>query len=163
MTTALLIAVVLLAVLTIFNLILVLGLIRRQRSLGTGQPMLTTPAGRRPGDFETSTVDGRGLSRDGLPGTALFGFFSTTCPACHDRLGDFREAAARHSGAAYAVVVRDGGAVEPMLAGLGDTPVVVEDPDGPVASAFGVQGFPAFVLVRAGVIESSGVRVPVPA
>ncbi|MER7277024.1 TlpA disulfide reductase family protein [Dactylosporangium sp. NPDC000244] len=164
MTTVLLVAVLLLAVLTVFNLVLVLGVIRRLRAFegrpDAGPPMLTAPAGTRVGDFTSSTVDGSEVS---LGSRALVGFFSTTCPACHERLGDFREAAARHSGAAFAVVVRDGGGVEPMLAGLGDTPVVVEDPDGPVASAFGVQGFPAFVLVRAGVIESTGVQVPVPA
>nr|BFE56114.1 hypothetical protein GCM10020063_006400 [Dactylosporangium thailandense] len=167
MTTVLLVAVLLLALLTVFNLVLVLGVIRRLRAFegrpDAGPPMLTASAGTRVGDFTSSTVDGREVSRGGLGSRALVGFFSTTCPACHERLGDFRAAAARHAGAAFAVVVRDGGAVEPMLAGLGDTPVVVEDPEGPVASAFAVQGFPAFVLVHAGVIESSGVQVPVPA
>ncbi|MEU7870513.1 hypothetical protein [Dactylosporangium sp. NPDC049140] len=171
MTTALLVAVVLLAALTVFNLVLVLGVVRRLRTFehragGPGErpPALTAPAGERVGDFTASTVDDRRLSRAALAGTTLFGFFSPNCSACHERLGDFRTAAARHSGDAYAVVVRDGGALEPVLAGLADTPVVLEEPDGPVARAFGVSGFPAFVLVReGGVIESTGLQVPVPA
>src|SRR6185369_14436984 len=70
MTTALLVAVVLLAALTVFNLVLVLGVVRRLRTFehragGPGErpPALTAPAGERVGDFTASTVDDRRLSR----------------------------------------------------------------------------------------------------
>jgi hypothetical protein len=171
MTTALLVAVVLLAALTVLNLILVLGVVRRLRTFETAHgapsafpPVLSRAVGERIDDFGASTVDERGLSRGALSGRTLFGFFSTDCSACHERLGDFRSAAARHTGDAVAVVVREGSAPEPLLAGLTGVAVVVEDPDGPVARAFGVRGFPAFVLVNEdGIIESTGIQVPVPA
>ncbi|WP_433205956.1 TlpA disulfide reductase family protein [Dactylosporangium sp. CS-047395] len=169
MTTALLVAVVLLAALTVFNLIVVLGVVRRLRSyeerlggLAEPAPVLSTHLGARVADFTASTVDDRPVSRAALSGTTLFGFFSPDCPACHERLGDFRATAARHPGDAYAVVVRDGGDLPTVLTALAGTPVILEDPEGPVATAFGVRGFPAFVLVDdEGLVESSGYQVPV--
>ncbi|MFI5913093.1 TlpA family protein disulfide reductase [Dactylosporangium sp. NPDC051541] len=168
MTTALLVAVMLLAALTLFNLIVVLGVVRRVRSYETrlggvaeAAPVLSTPVGARVAEFVTSTVDDRKVSRDTLSGTTLFGFFSPDCSACHERLGDFKATAARFPGDAYAVVIRDGGDLEPVLRGLGGTPVVLEDPEGPLSQAFGVRGFPAFVMVREeGVVESTGYLVP---
>ncbi|GAA3299127.1 redoxin domain-containing protein [Dactylosporangium vinaceum] len=168
MTTALLVAVVLLTLLTLFNLIVVLGVVRRVRSyeqrlggVAEAAPVLSTPVGERVAEFTASTVDDRKVSRDALSGTTLFGFFSPDCSACHERLGDFRATAARYDGDAYAVVVRDGGDLEPVLRGLGGTAVVLEEPGGPLAQAFGVRGFPAFVMVREeGVVESTGYLVP---
>jgi hypothetical protein len=168
LTTALLVAVILLTALTLFNLVVVLGVVRRVRSyeerlggVAEAAPVLSTPVGERVGEFTASTVDDRKVSRDALSGTTLFGFFSPDCSACHERLGDFRATAARYPGDAYAVVVRDGGDLDTVLTGLGGTPAVVEEPGGPMAEAFGVRGFPAFVMVReGGVVESTGYLVP---
>jgi Redoxin len=172
--TALLVAVLLLTALTVFNLVLVLGVVRRLRAyetrlgnLAEPPPVSTAMPGEPVADFAASTVDGQRLDRASLRGRTLIGFFSPDCPACHERLGDFRATAARHPGDVLAVVVDDGGDVAPVVGALGGTAgvtVVVEDPDGPVARAFGVRGFPAFVLVGdGGVVESVGYQVPVPA
>ena len=173
MNTALLVAVLLLTVLTVFNLVVVLGVVRRLRTyenrlgdLAEPPPVSTATLGEPVADFAASTVDGRTVGRDSLTGRTLVGFFSPDCPACHERLGDFRTAAVRHPGDVLAVVVDDGGDTAPVVGAFSGTgvAVVVEDPEGPVASAFGVRGFPAFVLVRdGGVVESVGYQVPVPA
>jgi peroxiredoxin len=171
MITVLLVAVVLLTALTLFNLVLVLGLVRRLRGyeirlsgLAEPAPVSTVRLGEPVGDFTASTVDGRTVDRTSLRGRTLVGFFSPDCPACHERLGDFRDAADRHNGDVLSVVVRDGGDSAPVLAALAGTSVVVEEPEGPVAHAFGVHGFPAFlVLTDGGVVESVGYQVPVPA
>ncbi|MFF5227959.1 TlpA family protein disulfide reductase [Dactylosporangium sp. NPDC000521] len=174
MTTALLVAVLLLTALTLFNLVVVLGVVRRLRAyenrlgdLAEPPPVSTATVGEPVADFSASTVDGRRVDRSSLTGQTLIGFFSPDCPACHERLGDFRAAAARHPGDVLAVVVDDGGDPAPVvgaLTGAGGVAVILEDPEGPVAGAFGVRGFPAFVLVRdGGVVESVGYQVPVPA
>ncbi|WP_213452002.1 TlpA family protein disulfide reductase [Rhizomonospora bruguierae] len=171
MTDALFVAVLFLAALTLFNLIVVLGVVRRLRSYETrlgavAEPPLvsTMAAGEQVGDFTASTVDDRVVSRASLGGPTLVGFFSPNCPACHERLGDFRAAADGHPGDVLAVVVRDGGDVAPVLSALAGTDVVIEEPEGPLARAFGVRGFPAFIAVREeGVVESVGFQVPVPA
>lgn len=174
MTTALLVAVLLLTVLTVFNLVVVLGVVRRLRSyetrlgdLAEPPPVSTATLGEPVADFTASTQDGRVVDRASLTGRTLIGFFSPDCPACHERLGDFQAAAARHAGDVLAVVVDDGGDATPVvgaLNGTGGVTVVIEEPDGPVTRAFGVRGFPAFVLVRdGGVVESVGYQVPVPA
>jgi hypothetical protein len=171
MTTALFVAVLLLTALTLFNLVVVLGVVRRLRAhearlgnLAEPPPVATVAAGERVGDFTAATVGERVVDRASLRGRTLVGFFSPDCPACHERLGDFRAAAARHPGDVLAVVVRDGGDVDPVLAALDGTDTIVEDGDGPMAKAFGVRGFPAFVLLRDdGVVESTGYLVPAPA
>jgi hypothetical protein len=172
--TALLVAVLLLTALTLLNLVVVLGVVRRLRSyehrlgdMAEPPPVSTATLGEPVTDFAASTVDGRRVDRASLHGQTLVGFFSPECPACHERLGDFRAAAVRHPGDVLAVVVDDGGDATPLVGALTDTSgvaVVVEDPEGPIARAFGVRGFPAFALVRdGGVVESVGYQVPVPA
>ncbi|MDG6106785.1 hypothetical protein Daura_29480 [Dactylosporangium aurantiacum] len=173
MNTALLVAVLLLTALTVFNLVVVLGVVRRLRAyenrlgdLAEPPPVATVRIGEPVADFVASTVDGQAVGRDSITGRTLVGFFSPDCPACHERLGDFRTAAVGHPGDVLAVVVDDGGDTGPVVGAFAGTgvAVVVEDPEGPVARAFGVRGFPAFVLVRdGGVVESVGYQVPVAA
>jgi len=173
-TTALLVAVLLLTALTLFNLVVVLGVVRRLRAyenrlgdMAEPPPVSSATVGEPVPDFTVSTVDGKVVDRASLTGQTLVGFFSPDCPACHERLGDFRAVALRHPGDVLAVVVDDGGDATPLVGALSGTSgvaVVVEDPEGPVVRAFGVRGFPAFVLVRdGGVVESVGYQVPVPA
>ncbi len=171
MVNALFVAVVLLTLLTLFNLVLVLGLVRRLRSheerlTGLAEPPAVTSVkpGQQVGDFTVSTVDGEVVKRGSLRGPTLVGFFSPNCSACHERLGDFVSVAARHPGDVLSVVVNDGGDTAPVVAALSATNVVVEDPEGPLGSAFGVHGYPAFIILTGdGVVESVGYQVPVPA
>lgn len=172
MTGFLLGTVVVLAVLWLLHLVVLLGVVRRLREyesrladLATAPPgVITLPVGGRIGRFETRAVDGRPVSSAALDDEILAGFFSPQCDACHDRIGDFREAAAAHAGTTLAVVVRDGGDTEALAAELdGAATVVIEEMGGALSSAFGVSGFPAFARVDAGgVLVAQGYEPPPP-
>jgi hypothetical protein len=171
---ALLAAVLLLTGLTLLNLALVFGVIRRLREhesrlsqLVNGQPavMRVQPGSRVP-TVTTRSVAGAELTiPDGRP--ALLGFFSPDCDACHERLPDFLAAATGYPGSVTAVVVSAGGddaALVAPLSSVAGVTVVVEEPGGPAAAALGVQGFPAFAQLDAdGVLRFQGFELPVPA
>jgi hypothetical protein len=174
-TEVLLAAVLLLTALSLLNLVLLLGVVRRLREhesrlaaaelagmAGEGPAELIAPVGSRVAEFSARTVDGRSLDKEALATPALVGFFSPGCDSCHERLPDFRRAAADNAGRALAVVVRDGADVDPLVGELERVAsVVVEDPDGPLTSAFGVRGFPVFALVgTGGTIEARGYQLP---
>lgn len=172
MTAVLLAAVLVLTALTLANLLLVFGVIRRLRSheerlSGLAEPTSATTlaVGERVADFDATTTTGRMLSRSTLDGYTLVGILSTTCDACHERLPTFVSTARRHP-ATIAVVVRDGGDVGGItghLDGVDGLDIVVEDPDGPMAKAFGVRGFPTFLLIDAeGTVRSQGFDLPLP-
>jgi hypothetical protein len=156
--------VVLLTVVSAVHLLLTFGLVRRLRDL---QARLSALASSTP-DVMTLRVGDRisqyaGLSVDGF---ALWGFFSPQCDACHERIPEFRAAAAAHHGSVVAVVVRDGGDVDSLVAELDGADrnghrVVVEDPSGPMTEAFGVHGFPAFAYVDPdGTVRYRGFDLP---
>jgi hypothetical protein len=167
-TNVLLGAVVVLAVLSLVNLLLILGVVRRLRDYDArlagggldGPALMRVEVGARVPDVTTQAVDGQAVR---LPAgePALVGFFSPECDACHERLDDFRRAVAAHRGPAVAVVVRDGGDVAALSAGLTGVSVVVEDLGGPVTAAFGVQAFPMFVHLDAdGRVLARGYELP---
>lgn len=171
MTTVLLGAVLLLTALTLLNLVLLLGVVRRLRehetriagiAEGGAEPEIMAPVGHRVGDFTAETVDGRQVDRATLGMPALVGFFSPACDVCHERVPDFRKAAEEHLGSVLAVVIRDGKDPAELVADLdGAASVVLDEPDGPVAAAFGVRGFPAFALVgEGGVVQARGYELP---
>jgi hypothetical protein len=92
--TAVVAALVVTNVLTVLNLLLLLGVIRRLRQ----QP--TLPAGGLPGPsalpvgtqieaFATTDTDGRLLRRDELPEGAIVGFFSPGCAPCEELIPKF--------------------------------------------------------------------------
>jgi len=170
MDQILLVAVLSLAALSLLNLVLLLGVVRRIRehearftTLAFGPPEVIAPVGHRVGDFTAVSVDGRPVASAALDGPTLVGFLSPGCDACHERLDDFQRAVAGHPGTALAVVVRDGGDTDSLVAGLaaGGATVVVEDVAGPLAAAFGVSGFPAFAILDAdGTIRARGYELP---
>ena len=172
MERVLLVAVIALTVLTLVNLLLVLGLVRRIREYEarglpeSGPPSeVMKPVGARIGAFSTRSVDGADVSNATLAGPSFAGFMSPGCDACHERLDDFRKAAAAHDGPVLAVVVRDGGDTGELAAALREVAtVVVEDIGGPVSAAFGVSGFPVFALLDAGgKVRASGYELPLAA
>jgi thiol-disulfide isomerase/thioredoxin len=128
-------------------------------------------AGQRIGDFAATTVDGSGISRATLIGTTMVGFFTPGCTPCKERLPLFIEQAQNHHrDQVLAIVAGTPEASADYVAKLGAVARVVrEDDPGPVATAFGVEGFPAFALIDAdGVVIASGTKLgalatPVPA
>jgi thiol-disulfide isomerase/thioredoxin len=154
-------AVGLVGALTLLNLVLTLGVIRRLRehtallSNRPEHPELMRPAGAQADEFAATTTDGEPVSRDLLTGRTLVAHLSTTCAPCRERLPEFLAVAAEFDGGrsqVLAVVSRsgDGDAVAAeyveRLAPVAR--VVVEFGRGPVATAFGVSGFPSFAVVE---------------
>ena len=112
------------------------------------------------------TLDGEPISAaTTADGRLLVGFFSVGCEYCTTQLPFFVEQARQHPGGrdrVFAVVVADDGQdPQPYLEPLaGVARVVREGSGGPVAHAFGVQGFPAFAMVDTSrVVLASGAEV----
>jgi hypothetical protein len=158
------------AVLTVFDLVLTMGVVRRLRAhtellarLTTGglaRKLIVEP-GQVPAVAEVTTVDGARVTTADL-GDTLVGFFSPTCTPCAERAPQFVEYARRRPGGrsrALAVVVSgpdtEPGALTTLLAPVAQ--VVVEPPEGPLATAFEVIGFPALCLLDStGTVLASG-------
>ncbi|WP_340383901.1 TlpA disulfide reductase family protein [Streptomyces sp. SS7] len=160
---------VLLGVLSLFNLVLSLGLIRRLRedtaktaARSAGPPVMHA-AGERVGAFRATATDGAMLSDALLRGApTLVGAFAQGCPECEERLPLFAEYAAGFQGGpghVVAVLVGDPDALRDKIAMLEPVArVVLEGKDGAVGSALGVRGYPAFgVLDDQAVVQASGV------
>lgn len=176
-------AVAVLGALGVVNLLLCVGIIRRLREhteildaqLGDGgsnrSPAPMYAVGQTIGDFDATTVDGTAVSRATLTGTTMVGIFTIGCTPCQERLPLFVEQAAHRDRAQVLAVVAgtpdDSADYVARLAAVAR--VVREDDDGPVTTAFGVEGFPSFALVDAdGVVLASGTKLgalamPVPA
>jgi hypothetical protein len=111
-------------VLTLANLLLLLGVIRRLRELSTA-------------------------SHDDLAGN-LVGFFTPGCPACVERLPEFiSHARQKTPDQTVAVLVGEPEELTEMIEPRAVAGVVLEPPQGPVAQAFEVKGFPALALLDA--------------
>lgn len=113
-------------------------------------PIMLT-AGSRVGSFTATTVSGDVVGTDALRGQTLIGFLSQSCPACAESLPAFLDRARLSPGGrddVLAVVVGDESTVDELRDRLAPVArVVVEHQSGPVARAFGVDGFPAFALL----------------
>jgi len=155
-------AVVLFGLLSLINLALTLGLLRRLRDHGgrtvppAGPPVVLT-AGSRPGSFSTATTDDEPVSDSTISG--LVGFFSAHCQPCHALVPRFCEEArelGRHN-----VLAVIGGADPELVEAL--TPVarvITEDIDGPVSTAFQNTWTPALYLLGTdGTVVATGGRI----
>jgi len=147
-----------LAAVTLLNLLLILGVVRRLRGQSpegshaadeAGPVMLAD--GEPVGSFAATATTGEVVDRERLTGTTLVGFFSPGCTACRDKLPDFvRRAAAMAGGRdrVIASITSREGAGASMVAALEPVAlVVVEQQENPVFIAFDVRGFPAYCLV----------------
>jgi hypothetical protein len=167
--------VVLVTVLCLFELILILGVIRRLRQHATildglargrgteGGPVagdLPQP-GAAVGAFHAVTVDGEVISHEDLHRPTTLAFLTSGCPACARQLSTLVASAGERERSATLVVVAGGGVGVPsMVEQLQPAArVVLEDFDGPLAMAFGVGSFPAFCEVREGRVTASAVDV----
>jgi hypothetical protein len=165
-------AVVVLAAMTLFNLLLSLGLVRRIRQYGdllaerqspaTAAPQLMHAVGSQISPFESATVDGDPVV---LAGRTIVAFFSPTCGGCEKAIGDFVPYAAEVSGGASQVLAvvagRGGETADRFVSMLSSVARVVREPEnGPASRAFGVSAVPVFgVLNDANTLEITGFRV----
>ncbi|WP_167530745.1 TlpA family protein disulfide reductase [Microbispora hainanensis] len=167
---------VLIGMLSALNLLLSVGVIRRLRehsaelatlrSGGTapnGGPFplgeVALPDGSPIGEFTAVTVDGEPVTLGTFGVRPLVGFFSPGCTPCEEQLPAFVEFATGRPGGRdtrLAVVVGTGEEAAKTVERLNPVAtVVVESDDGPVQKAFGVTGFPAFILVANGLVAAS--------
>jgi peroxiredoxin len=127
------------------------------------------PTGSKAPEFEATTVSGMRYSLADLTGSrSAVAFFSVSCTPCHTQLPEFVAYARTIPGGAsqvIAVVSGDGEHEREAAAHFTDelaavASVVVEPRQGPLATAFSVQGFPTFyALDESGRIEAGGVAV----
>ena len=137
-------------VLTLLNLLLLFGVIRRLREQPAhpGLPGPSAlPVGTQVDEFTTADADGRSLRRDDLPEGTVVGFFSPGCAPCEALVPQFVARAESLPGGretVLAVVVGPAGEAEGYVAQLSPVArVVVEEPSsGVLARAFHVPGYP---------------------
>ncbi|KOT41659.1 hypothetical protein ADK41_09965 [Streptomyces caelestis] len=155
-----------LVLLSLLNLVITFGVVLRMRehagllAEGGGEQRQNRMAGRpRPmgseaGPFTAGTIEGETVSRDTLLVPTVLGFLSPGCAPCEKAVPPMlRYAAAVPGGRDHVLVVISGppGEAADYAREFADVArVVVEEPDGPVQSAFAVDGFPAFGILGAG-------------
>lgn len=152
-------AVVVLAALTVLNLVLTAGVITRLKEHATR--LTGTPAdlsrveqplpvvGTTVAAYTADDVDGATVPpADRL---TLVAFLTPSCPPCKEQLPHFlRRAAGDRRDAVLAVVSGDGPEAERLAATVRPVArVVVEGHHGPVQQAFGASALPAFCLLDA--------------
>jgi peroxiredoxin len=166
-------AVIVIAGLTVLNLVLTMGTIRRlkehaeQINRSAGLTPVTQPLpkpGSRVADFTAVTTDGARVSRDLLASGTVVGFFSPRCTPCAEQLPEFVESVSNLLGGrskVLAVVAGEPAEAHSTVTTLEHVAqVVIEDHAGPVARAFGALATPAFCLVdAAGHIAVASTRV----
>lgn len=166
----------------VLNLLLTFGVVRRLREhndllaggagASRGVPTMTA-VGESVTPFTAAAVDGSVVSLDRFAGPTLVGVFGVGCDTCAEKLPVFVQHAGGFPGGprsvlALVVASDDDSAVAPYIAALAEVAVVVrENHHGPVSTALGVTGYPAFALVDAsGVVRASAAdpsRLPSPA
>jgi hypothetical protein len=160
---------VLVGVLSVLNLLLTFGVIRRLREHGQliadagigdgGRGAPTLPVGQRVAEFSGTTTDGIPVSRDLLSGHTLVAFLMTGCEPCQRRLPELVETARAWPGGrddTLVVVVGEGDAAAEYVDQVAPVTRVVLEPrgSGEITAALSVQGYPQF-----GVVDSSGTVV----
>lgn len=158
------VAVCALALLSLVHLLVTLAVVRRLRDhaillakrpgVAAGGPI--APAGTVVGAFAATSTAGEPIDLDDRAGPTLVGFFSPGCTPCREAMPGFLDSARGNGGgreSVLAVVVGDvAEAAEAAVYVDALTPVarvVIEPPEGPVAAAFGVTGYPALAVVAA--------------
>ncbi|GGV01431.1 hypothetical protein GCM10010495_10630 [Kitasatospora herbaricolor] len=171
-------AVVLIACLSVFNLVLTLAVARRSPGTATFDnepPANSLPDGSPLPEFNAHTHADGPISREDLRGEAIVGFFSTTCQPCREQAPEFARVVRDIPGGREQVLafVKGGGAAEAELVGL-LSPVarVVTEPAGHAgaSAAFGIVRWPSYLNVDAegritdrGQVSELAVPTPSPA
>jgi hypothetical protein len=150
-------------VLTLLNLLLVFGVIRRLKELQArldNQPPVPPaglPVGSPAPELTATTLAGPDVSTVDPARATLIGFFSPGCAPCRERIPEFVGRAGKGV-ATVAVVVADlpseGDEYVRQLSGVD---VTVQPRDGGWTEAFAISGYPTLCLVSAdGVVLGSG-------
>ena len=140
-------------VLSLVNLALLLGVIRRLDTLRQQGAPEESPL-PRPGTKIGATAV------PGLTGRTLVAFFAEHCTVCADLVPAFAAFARDFPGDHVLVVAVQQNGDTRRYAELTDLArVVVEPPGGPVAAAFGVDGFPTFLLLADNVVLAAASKV----
>ncbi|MEU2914638.1 peroxiredoxin family protein [Streptomyces massasporeus] len=151
--------VALIGALTVLNLLLIMAIMRRlkqQNSVSNansnGSDIPELPVGSRIPDFRAESTSGAVVAARELVGAdSVFAFFDTGCSVCKTTIPKLRDHAEAHGLKADQVIAVVGGsesaAGEYVEQLDGVATVIVEESVGPVASAFSISGFPAFVVV----------------
>jgi hypothetical protein len=113
-------------------------------------------------EFSTYAADGAPVGSDVVnqPGSVAV-FVDTECKACKDMLpeiGDFLAERASAGQPPLAVISGDGEAAGEYVAALPEAVLVVGQPAGELARAFGVQTFPTVLVFDDGKVSASGPR-----
>jgi thiol-disulfide isomerase/thioredoxin len=157
MVFALWAAVTVFGLLSLLNLVLMVGVIRRlrdhtQRLDGlyerTGGPGPGLAAGEVADEFEATTSEGETLSAASLGERTLIGFFSPSCAPCKELAPKFAELAAGRDGviAVISGLPEETSDMHDLLSPVAK--IVSGGPDGgPLAKAFRVDAFPRVFLV----------------
>ncbi|WP_213451659.1 redoxin domain-containing protein [Rhizomonospora bruguierae] len=170
----------LVGVVTLINLVLAVGIVRRLREHSTRLSRLTSPfgegtptmlpPGQAPGPFSATTIDGETVSLDAVADGALVAFLAADCRPCQEETPAFVDRAAAMPGGRSRVLVVVAGAShrDEYVARLSPFARVVMEPDGgPVTAAFAVRSYPSFAQVgHDGIVTATGHRVadlPAPA
>ncbi|MGK5674299.1 peroxiredoxin family protein [Micromonospora sp. URMC 106] len=157
---------VVLTTLTLLNLLLTFGVIRKLREhtqeLARARPPVTLSVGAQVPDFTAATAGGDVVSIASLRASGgLVAFLAPDCSGCQEQLPSTRSALAEALDTPMAVLVvitrlhpapdRDDRERAELVAALGvedSRAVIVHEPlDGALQSAFQVAAFPAFYLV----------------
>jgi thiol-disulfide isomerase/thioredoxin len=153
----------------LFNLVLLYGVIRRLREHGellaggaggAGDPPLGLAVDATVPDFAVTDGDGRGFDRAelaGPDGERLVAFLTPNCPTCAQQLPDLVDLAGATADRGRVVAAVLGGEAETaeQVASLSPVARVVSGRDSEaLAEAFAVRGYPAFFVVREGVVRA---------
>lgn len=147
-------AVVMLAGLTAFNLILTLGILRRLRAAGEPVEVRLPEIGFEVGRFAVDTIDGVPLAEPDIA-NATVAFVMAGCGPCGELIAEMKTV---DQSLTVFVVGPDS---EELMAKLPTTARVASVADGsPAPKAFGgIGGFPTVVRVQDGRVAASGRRL----
>ncbi|MFF5204639.1 thioredoxin family protein [Streptosporangium sp. NPDC000396] len=151
-------ATALLGVLCVFNLVLLLGVIRRVRQQSVpSRPIPGPGVGDKIDQFSALTTKDEKVTENTIQDGTVVAFFAPGCGPCKEIMPRFIEYA-RDPGVSTLTVMlaADKHSIDnlPQLESVTD--VVVESVLGPTATAFKVKSTPTFVTVAGGKVERLG-------
>ncbi len=159
-------AVVIVGVLVVLDLVLTVGVIRRLREHTETLAGLSAHGrdgiapGTVVGEISGESITGTPIDRAFLTaeGNSIIGFFSPGCGPCKALLPEYASFVSGAPHRVLTVIVGDrDDAAEYIDALRGTGEIVVEAPPGPIAKAFGVDGYPTLCMVDGdGLVVAAG-------